>query len=82
LLEHIDQIPEDPDGCNAFEQGLLKDLELIGKYMQKIMAKSEDPRLRNRSFYAQAHLLTAGILSCYKAFIGITRQLHDRCGQA
>jgi len=82
LLEHINQIPEETDGCNGFEQGLLKDLELSGRYMQKVTGKSQDPRLKNRSFYAQAHLLTAGILSCSNAFIESMRQLHDRSGQA
>jgi hypothetical protein len=42
---------------------LLKDLEITQKYMQRVMGKSEDRRLKTPAFFAQAHLLTAGILS-------------------
>lgn len=81
-LQQMRQIPEQPDGCNAFERGLLKDLELIGKYMQRVMGKSHDPRLKTSAFHAQANLLTAGIVSRASAFTQAMRQLHDRSGQA
>ena len=81
-LERIRQVPDDPEGCGPFERGLLKDLEITGKYMQRVMGKSQDPRLKSRVFYAEANLLTAGILSRSKAFIQTMRQLHDRTGQA
>src|SRR5437660_1333862 len=67
-LEWMRQVPEDPDGCNEFERVLLKDLEITQKYMQRVMGKSEDRRLKTPAFYAQAHLLTAGILSRTRAF--------------
>jgi hypothetical protein len=75
-------IPVSEDGCGEFERVLLKDLELIQKYMRRIMGKSLDKRLKNRAFYAQAHLLSAGILSLAPAFVEATRDLHDKCGQA
>ncbi len=81
-LQQIRDIPADPEGCNAFERGLLKDLEVTGKYMQRVMGKSHDKRLGTRAFHAQANLLTAGILSRSSAFFQIMRQLHDRSGQA
>jgi len=81
-LERIRQVPDDPDGCNPFERGLLKDIEITGKYMQRVMGKSQDPRLKTRVFQAQANLLTAGILSRSAAFFQSVRQLHDRSGQA
>jgi len=81
-LERIRQVPNDPEGCNPFEQGLLKDLEITGKYMQRVMGKSQDPRLKSRVFNAQANLLSAGILSRSSAFIQTMRGLHDRSGQA
>src|SRR5438874_1213990 len=76
------QVPEDPDGCNEFERVLLKDLELTAKYMQRVMGKSEDRRLKTPAFHAQANLLTAGILSQQRAFFDSVRKLHDRSGQA
>jgi predicted transcriptional regulator len=81
-LEWIKQVPEDPDGCNEFERVLLKDLEITQKYMQRVMGKSEDRRLKTRAFHAQANLLTAGILSKARAFFETLRKLHDRSGQA
>lgn len=82
VLEWIKQVPADPDGCNEFERVLLKDLDITQKYMQRVMGKSEDRRLKTRAFHAQANLLTAGILSKARAFFETMRELHDRSGQA
>ncbi len=81
-LERMRQMPQSADGCNEFERVLLGDLELAQKYMQRVMGKSQDPRLESRAFHAQSHLLTAGILSRSRAFFHTLRQLHDRNGQA
>jgi len=81
-LDWFRQVPEDPDGSNEFERVLLKDLEITQKYIQRVMGKSQDRRLKTPAFFAQAHLLTAGILSQARAFFEVMRQLHDRCGQA
>jgi hypothetical protein len=81
-LQQMREVPDDPDGCNEFEAVLLKDLEIVRKYMQRAMGKSEDRRLKTRSFHAQAHLLTAGILSKARAFFETLRKLHDRSGKA
>jgi len=82
-LERIRQVPDDPDeGCSGFERGLLKDLELTGKTIQRVMGKSGDVRLKSRAFHAEANLLSAGILSRSGAFIQTLRSLHDRSGQA
>lgn len=80
-LDWLRQVPEDPDGSNEFERVLLKDLEITQKYMLRVMGKSQDRRLKTPAFFAQAHLLTAGILSQERAFVEVMRKLHDRCGQ-
>lgn len=82
VLEVMRQVPEDADGCNEFERVLLKDLEVTEKYMQRVMGKSEDRRLKTPAFHAQANLLTAGILSRQQAFYDSMRKLHDRSGKA
>jgi hypothetical protein len=82
LLERMAQVPQDPDGCSEFERVLLKDLEILQKYMQRVMGKGQDPRLTSRPFHAQCHLLAGGILSRNTAFLHSLRQLHDRSGQA
>jgi hypothetical protein len=81
-LERMRQVPTSPDGCNEFERVLLGDLELTQKYMQRVMGKSQVPRVTSRAFHAQSHLLTAGILSRSPAFFHTLRQPHDRNGQA
>ncbi len=68
--------------CNAFERVVLKDLEIVQRYMQRVMGKSLDPRLKSRVFHAQANLLTGGILHRNRAFIETVRKLHDRTGKA
>ena len=70
------------DACSDFERVLLRDLELIGRYMQRVMGKCQDTRVKSRTFHAQSHLLTAGILSRARAFIQSIQQLHDRNQQA
>jgi predicted transcriptional regulator len=82
VLEALRQVPEDADGCHEFERVLLKDLEITQKYMQRVMGKSEDRRLKSPAFHAQANLLTAGILSQQRAFFDSLRKRHDRSGQA
>jgi hypothetical protein len=80
-LQWMKSVPEDVEGCNEFEGALLKDLEITHKYMRRVIGKSDDRRLKTRSFHAQAHLLTAGILSKARAFFEMLRKLHDRSGQ-
>ena len=81
-LQRLKQVPEDPQGCTEIERVLLKDLEIVAKYMQRVTAKSQDERLKARAFSAQANLLAEGILSRTIAFTQALRELHDRTGAA
>jgi hypothetical protein len=81
-LRRLRQVPQPPDGCSEFERVLLGDLELTQKYMQRVMGKGQDPRLKSRAFHAQANLLCAALLSRLPAFNHSLKQLHDRSGQA
>jgi hypothetical protein len=69
-------------GVSRFERVLLKDLEIVATAMQRIAAKSQDPKIPARAFCAQATLLLAGILSRVGAFAQAMRSLHDRTGKA
>jgi len=80
-LEQMRRAAEAGDGCNAFEQVMLRDIEIAHKYMQRVMGKCHDPRLSTSAFHAQAHLLLAGLLGREPAFFQTVRQLHDRSGQ-
>jgi len=81
-LKRLREMPQNPDGCSEFERVMLRDLEITQKYMQRVMGKSQDPRLKSRPFHAQANLLSAAILSRVPAFNQSLKQLHDRSGQA
>jgi predicted transcriptional regulator len=81
-LEQMKRVPQNAEGCSEFERGMLRDLELTQKYMQRVMGKSQDPRLKSRVFQAQANLLTSGILGRMSAFSTTMRMFHDRTGQA
>jgi KorB domain len=82
-LERMRRTPANSEACSEFERVLLGDLEILQKYMQRVMGKSQEQnKLTSRGFHAQCHLLTAGILSRARAFFHTLRQLHDRNGQA
>jgi len=80
-LKQLRQDGHAGDGCNPFERGLIRDLEITGKYMQRVMGKSQDPRLKTQAFHAQAALLAEGVLGRSKAFFQTLRTLHDRSRQ-
>jgi hypothetical protein len=81
-LKRLREPSQSPDGCSDFERATLRDLELTHKYMQRLIARSPDQRLKSRPFHAQANLLSAAILSRAPAFHQSLKQLHDRSGQA
>ena len=80
-LEQMMKAGDAGDGCNAFEQAMLNDIEIAQKYMQRVMGRSHDERLTTPAFHAQAHLLLEGLLSRATAFFQSVRLLHDRSGQ-
>jgi len=81
-LEQLKHAPEDREGCSEFERVLLKELQILRRSMQRVMAKCHDPRLKSRAFYAQANLLTAGLLSMLEPFYERIKEFHDRSGHA
>lgn len=80
-LEQMKSVPEDLEGCNEFERVLLKDLQILQKYMQRVMTKCHDPRLTSRAFQAQANLLSGGLLSRFEPFRERMKEFHDRSGR-
>jgi hypothetical protein len=81
-LDQLKSVPEDREGCNAFERGLLSDLQVLQKSMQRVMAKCCDLRLEGGAFYAQANLLSGGLLSTLEPFCERMKELYDRSGHA
>jgi hypothetical protein len=81
-LEQMKHVPEDREGCNEFERVLLKEMQILQKYLQRVLVKSLDPRLKSRAFYAQANLLTGALLSKFDPFCERMREFYDRSGHA
>jgi hypothetical protein len=81
-LDQMKNVPEDREGCSALERAALKDLQILQKYLRRVMANCEDPRLVSRAFFAQANLLAVRILSELPMFHERMKQFHDRSGQA
>jgi hypothetical protein len=81
-LEQMKHVPEDREGCNEFERVLLREMQTLQKSLQRVMLKCQDERLRSRAFYAQANLLTGGLLSQFEPFCERMREFYDRSGQA
>jgi len=69
-------------GCSQLERALLKDLEIVGRFMQRIRLKSRDARFKSGSFFAQANLLIEVILGQNDRFLESIRCLHDQSGKA
>lgn len=82
VLDEMKQVPQNCDGLGEFERVLLKDLDLVGRYMRRVVSKSRDRRLESRTFHAQANLVAAGILSRVPAFKKTLEELYDRSGDA
>jgi hypothetical protein len=69
-------------GLSQVERRMLTDLEIIQRYMQRVVNKSQSERFKSATFFAQANLLTAGILRQLEIFARSVRQFHDKCRQA
>ena len=67
--------------CTELERQMLKDLEITQKYMQRVTYKSKDKRFNTNSFFAQANLLSGGVLKQLEAFTQAIWQFYDRTGQ-
>jgi hypothetical protein len=74
--------PQASDECTHLERGFLNVLEITLKYMQKLMARCQDKRYKTGAFYAQANLLSGGILRQIEPFSKVIRTLHDQSRQA
>jgi len=81
-LEQMKNVPEDREGCSPLERVLLKDLQILHKYMRRVMTKCSDGRLASRGFYAQANLLAGSLLSSLQPFQERIQEFHDRSGHA
>lgn len=81
VLKRLNQSSSSDNSCSQIENQMLKELELLQKYMQRVIYKSKDDRYKTDSFFAQANLLTGGVLRQLKAFDQAMREFHDKTRQ-
>ena len=60
--------PEPAEGCSVVERKLLKDLQMLEKYLQRVTTRCHDQRLQSPAFRAQANLLAASLLTSGNRF--------------
>jgi hypothetical protein len=81
-LSRLKQTSSNAGDCTELERQMLKDLEVTQRYMQRVTCKTQDKRFTTSGFFAQANLLSGGILRQLAPFAQAIRQFHDRTGQA
>jgi hypothetical protein len=81
-LSGLRQISRKADECTKAEQAMLRDLELAQVYMQRVTARSKQVGFKTSAFFAQANLLTGGILRQMDPFAQAVRQFYDRSAKA
>jgi hypothetical protein len=68
--------------CTAAEQTMLRDLERTQWHMRRITVRCKETLFKTGAFFAQANLLTGGILRQMDLFARAVREFHDRSGKA
>jgi hypothetical protein len=81
-LSRLKEASANAGDCTELEKQMLRDLEITRKYMQRVICKSQDNRFTTNDFFAQANLLSGGILRQLAPFTQAIRQFYDRTGQA
>lgn len=81
-LSRLKETFADASDCTEIERQMLRELEVTQKYMQRLTFKCKDGRFKTNTFYAQANLLSGGIIRQLNPFTKTIRQFHDRTGQA
>jgi len=80
-LSRLKKISANTPNCTEIERGMLRDLEITLKYMQRVTYKSRETRYKSNAFLAQANLLAGGILSKMDIFSKAVKDFHDRSGK-
>jgi hypothetical protein len=80
-LSRLKETSANTGDCTELEKRMLRDLEITQKYMQRVTYKSQDKRFNTNGFYAQANLLSGGILRQLDAFTQAIRKFYDRSRQ-
>lgn len=81
-LKRLKESAAETTECTKAEQSMLRELELVQSYMQRITVRVKNDKPGTDAFHAQATLLTKGIISLMDSFSKSMRAFHERCEQA
>ncbi len=70
------------DDCTAAEQTMLRELERTQWHMRRITVRCKEASFKTGAFFAQANLLTGGILRQMDIFAQAVKEFHDRSAKA
>ncbi|MBC8550276.1 MAG: chromosome partitioning protein ParB [Candidatus Brocadiales bacterium] len=82
VLNTLSDSKQDKTDCTEIERNMLRELEIVQKYIQRVTHKSNDNRYKSKAFYAQANLLSGGILRELNNFEKSIRGFYDRTSKA
>jgi len=81
-LKRLKESVAETTECTKAEQSMLRELELMQSYMQRIIYRVKNDKPGTDAFHAQATLLTKGIIRIMDSFFKSMRAFHERCEQA
>lgn len=81
-LERLRKSVQVDGKCTEVEKEALKALEIILKYMQKFTTKYRVNRFKTDAFYAQANLLSGGIIRQLDPFSKAIKEFYDQSREA
>lgn len=81
-LNRLKETDPPPSGLSQVEGAMIRELELLSKYMQRIAAKTRSEKFKTGAFFAQANILSGGILRQADPFLKAIREFYDRSGKA
>jgi len=77
-LRHIKESESHESELNEAEKSVLRSLEILGKYMGRMIYRGQEDKLSSNSFFVQAELFCGGILKKVSEFEKAIRRLNDR----
>ena len=73
---------QNPEALNETERTAIRELDLVLKYMQRVIRVLPDTRIgKGGEFYAQANILSGGIIREMATFTKTIKELYDRSGE-
>ena len=82
MLSSLRNTARQSSDCTAAEQSMLRDLERTQGFMRRVTVRCKETAFKTGAFFAQANLLTGGILRQLDLFTRAVKDFHDRSGKA